>query len=84
MKNKPLTDRKLLEKYAKLYNTKEKYMEAVSNLPTISSILKSNSKMAKLTLEGYWVYFNDLSYGEKMGNNAETFVQGYVIRNMRK
>jgi|TARA_R110000851_G_scaffold136022_1_gene271637 hypothetical protein len=79
-KNNPIA---ILKRYAKVYKTKEKYITYMQKMDLIPS---TTQRMTELTLEAYWVYFNDLEQIEKemRGGDISTFIHGYVSKKIHE
>lgn len=74
------SDHKIFRKFANLYKTQDKFTEAMMNHPDIHIMQRQNPKMARLTLDAYWVYYRDLSPIERSSKKVENFVHGYVSK----
>ena len=78
----PTKDEKIFKKFANLYSSQDKFTEAMINHPDINIMQKRNPKMAKLTLDGYWKYYRELSQAERSSKKVSDFVHAYVSKHI--
>jgi len=75
-------DAMLLRKYARSYKTKESFVNSVKQMPFMKNL--NNERMVELSLEGYWIFFKELTDMERIGRSAEKFVHGYVSKKIHE
>lgn len=76
----PYNDHKIIRRFTKMYKTKERFTDALINHPSVNMMQNKNPKMARLTLNAYWVYYRELSQVERGNVKIENFVHSYVSK----
>ena len=69
----------VLKKYAKFYKTKEKY---INHMKKMDLVPHSSERMTEVILEGYWIYFKEMSQLERDMKDISHFIHGYVSKNI--